>query len=184
MVGLVSGGGGLPAVLSRVSRNRLRWWVKNVCFYMWFQVAPFHQEQCLRTVCSPCVRGDDHPCSRSTTTSTSIASSMASASTGPSGCEYPQTERERDTVVAPGRAAVLASRPPPPSRGSLAAPFLSFLADHGPPVAATVTPHYDRRKKEAREAHRRSQFAQKVHGLRAKLYNAKRYKEKATMRKT
>lgn len=41
-----------------------------------------------------------------------------------------------------------------------------------------------RRKKEAREAHRRSKFAQKVHGLRAKLYNAKRYKEKAQMRKT
>lgn len=40
------------------------------------------------------------------------------------------------------------------------------------------------RKKEAREVHRRSAFAQKVHGLRAKLYNAKRYKEKATMRKT
>jgi len=32
--------------------------------------------------------------------------------------------------------------------------------------------------------HRRSKFAQKVHGLRAKLYNAKRYKEKAQMRKT
>ena len=31
--------------------------------------------------------------------------------------------------------------------------------------------------------HRRSKFAQKVHGLRAKLYNAKRYKEKAQMRK-
>lgn len=42
----------------------------------------------------------------------------------------------------------------------------------------------NRRKKEAREAHRRSKFAQKVHGLRAKLYNAKRYKEKAQMRKT
>ncbi|GAB5031152.1 ribosome biogenesis protein nsa2 [Nannochloropsis oceanica] len=40
------------------------------------------------------------------------------------------------------------------------------------------------RKKEAREVHRRSRFAQKVHGLRAKLYNAKRYKEKAQMRKT
>lgn len=40
------------------------------------------------------------------------------------------------------------------------------------------------RKKEAREVHRRSKFAQKVHGLRAKLYNAKRYKEKAQMRKT
>lgn len=50
-----------------------------------------------------------------------------------------------------------------------------------PPTTPT-TP--DRRKKEAREAHRRSKFAQKVHGLRAKLYNAKRYKEKAQMRKT
>mmetsp|Transcript_25550 Transcript_25550/g.33407 ORF Transcript_25550/g.33407 Transcript_25550/m.33407 type:complete len:261 (-) Transcript_25550:317-1099(-) len=40
------------------------------------------------------------------------------------------------------------------------------------------------RKREARQAHKRSQFAQKVHGLRAKLYNQKRFKEKATMRKT
>jgi len=40
------------------------------------------------------------------------------------------------------------------------------------------------RKKEARQAHKRSEFAQKVHGLRAKLYNQKRFKEKATMRKT
>jgi len=41
-----------------------------------------------------------------------------------------------------------------------------------------------KRKKEAREAHRRSEFAQKVHGLRAKLYHKKRYAEKATMKKT
>lgn len=41
-----------------------------------------------------------------------------------------------------------------------------------------------RRKKEAREAHRRSQFAQRVHGLRAKLYNQKRFKEKVAMKKT
>ncbi|KAG5189968.1 ribosomal protein S8e/ribosomal biogenesis NSA2 [Tribonema minus] len=41
-----------------------------------------------------------------------------------------------------------------------------------------------RRKKEAREVHKRSEFAQKVHGLRAKLYHNKRFKEKATMRKT
>ncbi len=40
------------------------------------------------------------------------------------------------------------------------------------------------RKREARLAHKRSDFAQKVHGLRAKLYNARRFKEKATMRKT
>lgn len=41
-----------------------------------------------------------------------------------------------------------------------------------------------KRKKEAREVHSRSQFAQKVHGLRAKLYNKERYKEKAAMKKT
>ena len=40
------------------------------------------------------------------------------------------------------------------------------------------------RKKEARTAHKMSQFAQKVHGLRAKLYNEKRFKEKAAMKKT
>ena len=40
------------------------------------------------------------------------------------------------------------------------------------------------RKREARLAHKRSEFAQKVHGLRAKLYNEKRFKEKAAMRKT
>jgi ribosome biogenesis protein NSA2 len=40
------------------------------------------------------------------------------------------------------------------------------------------------RKKQARSAHRRSKFAQKVHGLRAKLYNQKRFKEKATLNKT
>lgn len=41
-----------------------------------------------------------------------------------------------------------------------------------------------RRKKEAREVHRRASVAQKVHGIRAKLLNKKRFKEKATMRKT
>ncbi len=41
-----------------------------------------------------------------------------------------------------------------------------------------------RRKKEARKAHDRSEFAQKVHGLRAKMLNKKRYAEKATMKKT
>ena len=39
------------------------------------------------------------------------------------------------------------------------------------------------RKREARQAHRISKFAQKVHGLRAKLYNQKRFKEKAAMKK-
>jgi len=40
------------------------------------------------------------------------------------------------------------------------------------------------RKREARAVHKRAAFAQKVHGIRAKLYNEKRFKEKAVMRKT
>lgn len=40
------------------------------------------------------------------------------------------------------------------------------------------------RKREARQAHKLSEFAQKAFGLRAKMFNAKRFKEKATMRKT
>jgi ribosome biogenesis protein NSA2 len=40
------------------------------------------------------------------------------------------------------------------------------------------------RKKEARLVHKRSEFSQKVHGIRAKLYHTRRYKEKATLRKT
>lgn len=41
-----------------------------------------------------------------------------------------------------------------------------------------------RRKREAREAHTRSEQARKVHGLRAKLLHAKRHKEKVQMKKT
>eukprot|EP00998_Keelungia_sp_KM082_P006697 NODE_2936_length_967_cov_68.696429_g2916_i0.p3 GENE.NODE_2936_length_967_cov_68.696429_g2916_i0~~NODE_2936_length_967_cov_68.696429_g2916_i0.p3 ORF type:complete len:261 (-),score=87.54 NODE_2936_length_967_cov_68.696429_g2916_i0:131-913(-) len=41
-----------------------------------------------------------------------------------------------------------------------------------------------KRKREARAAHSRSKFAQKTHGLRAKLFAQRRYKEKATMKKT
>jgi len=40
------------------------------------------------------------------------------------------------------------------------------------------------RKKEARLVHELSAFTQKAHGIRAKLYHQKRFKEKATMRKT
>jgi ribosome biogenesis protein NSA2 len=39
------------------------------------------------------------------------------------------------------------------------------------------------RKKEARAAHKRSEFARKVHGLRAKLYHKKRHAEKVEMKK-
>jgi len=40
-----------------------------------------------------------------------------------------------------------------------------------------------KRKKEAREVHSRSAFAQKVSGLRAKLYHKKRHAEKVQMKK-
>lgn len=40
------------------------------------------------------------------------------------------------------------------------------------------------RKREARQAHKVSQFAQRSFGLRAKLFNQKRFKEKAAMKKT
>lgn len=57
-----------------------------------------------------------------------------------------------------------------------------------PPVCSHIHAHtlllFTRRKKEAREVHRRSKFAQKVHGLRAKLFNQKRFKEKVQMKKT
>jgi ribosome biogenesis protein NSA2 len=40
------------------------------------------------------------------------------------------------------------------------------------------------RKREARRAHKLSAFAQKSFGLRAKMFNQKRFKEKAALRKT
>jgi len=45
--------------------------------------------------------------------------------------------------------------------------------------------HFERlRKKEARGVHKRSQFAQRVIGLKAKIYSKKRYSEKVQMKKT
>ncbi|XP_068241060.1 ribosome biogenesis protein NSA2 homolog [Palaemon carinicauda] len=41
-----------------------------------------------------------------------------------------------------------------------------------------------KRKKEGREPHERSKKAQKLHGLKAKLYHKKRYSEKVQMKKT
>lgn len=40
------------------------------------------------------------------------------------------------------------------------------------------------RKKEARKVHKVSEYAQKSYGLKAKLFNQKRFKEKAAMKKT
>uniref|UniRef100_A0A7S3LVS6 Ribosome biogenesis protein NSA2 homolog n=1 Tax=Palpitomonas bilix TaxID=652834 RepID=A0A7S3LVS6_9EUKA len=45
--------------------------------------------------------------------------------------------------------------------------------------------HFEKkRKKEAREVHKQAKYAQELTGLKAKLYNKKRYQEKAVMRKT
>lgn len=41
-----------------------------------------------------------------------------------------------------------------------------------------------KRKKEAREVHKRSAFAQKIHGIKAKRYNKQRHNEKIQMKKT
>ena len=41
-----------------------------------------------------------------------------------------------------------------------------------------------RRKKEARSVHKKAEFAQNVHGIRAKLYNKQRHAEKIQMKKT
>ena len=43
--------------------------------------------------------------------------------------------------------------------------------------------HELKRKKEARVVHKRAEYAQKVKGLRAKLFNKKRFNEKAEMKK-
>ena len=45
------------------------------------------------------------------------------------------------------------------------------------------TPAWLSRKKEARVVHQRAKYAQKVKGLRAKLFNKKRFQEKADMKK-
>lgn len=45
--------------------------------------------------------------------------------------------------------------------------------------------HFERkRKKEGRKAHDRADYAKKIHGLRAKLYNKQRHAEKVQMKKT
>lgn len=41
-----------------------------------------------------------------------------------------------------------------------------------------------KRKREARSVHRKSEIAQKLHGLKAKLHNKKRHNEKIQMKKT
>ena len=52
------------------------------------------------------------------------------------------------------------------------------------PVRHFRRPGPRRRKREARSVHKKAEFAQKVHGLRAKLYNKQRHAEKIQMKKT
>jgi hypothetical protein len=62
-----------------------------------------------------------------------------------------------------------------------------LAAPHGRTASHPIVPwppRLRRRKKEAREVHRRSAFAQRAQGMRAKLFNQKRYKEKVAMKKT
>lgn len=47
-----------------------------------------------------------------------------------------------------------------------------------------LTIYINRRKREAREVHKNSQYAQKVIGLKAKMLNKKRHSEKIQMKKT
>ena len=44
--------------------------------------------------------------------------------------------------------------------------------------------HDRKRKREAREGHDRSAYAQKIHGIKAKLYHKQRHSEKVQLRKT
>ena len=44
--------------------------------------------------------------------------------------------------------------------------------------------HERKRKKEAREPHSRAETAKKLRGLKAKIHNKERYKEKVQMKKT
>ena len=50
-------------------------------------------------------------------------------------------------------------------------------------IESELTPTF-RRKKEARSVHERSRHAQKLRGIKAKLYNKKRHAEKIQMKKT
>jgi ribosome biogenesis protein NSA2 len=52
-----------------------------------------------------------------------------------------------------------------------------------PPDPSPLLPSTSRRKREARQVHKVSEFAQNARGIRAKLFNEKRYKEKIAMKK-
>jgi len=62
-------------------------------------------------------------------------------------------------------------------------PQNDYIDEHRRRFGYRLDHHERARKKEARQAHERSAFAQKVKGLRAKLYHKKRHSEKVEMKK-
>lgn len=82
-------------------------------------------------------------------------------------------------------SAVQLASPPLPTlpRGHLQ-PQNEHIELHQKRYGKRLDFHERARKKEARLAHQTAKYAQKVHGLRAKLYNQKRFKEKVEMKKT
>lgn len=63
-------------------------------------------------------------------------------------------------------------------------PQNAYMEEHKKRHGVRMDAMERQRKREARQVHKVSEFAQKAFGLRAKMFNAKRFKEKATMRKT
>jgi len=62
-------------------------------------------------------------------------------------------------------------------------PQNDYIDEHRKKFGRRLDHEERERKKEARMVHKRSEFAQKVHGLRAKLYHKKRNAEKIAMKK-
>jgi len=62
-------------------------------------------------------------------------------------------------------------------------PQNEYIEEHRKKFGRRFDHEERQRKKEARQAHERSAFAQKVHGLRAKLYHKKRHAEKIALTK-
>jgi len=62
-------------------------------------------------------------------------------------------------------------------------PQNEYIEEHRKKFGRQLDYEERKRKREARQAHERSAFAQKVHGLRAKLYHKKRHAEKIALTK-
>jgi len=62
-------------------------------------------------------------------------------------------------------------------------PQNEYIEEHRRRFGYRLDHHERARKKEGRQVHERSAFAQKVSGLKAKLYHKKRHSEKVEMKK-